>query len=120
MPVARKLNELDYRTNEVIHTFDSVDDACRKHNINPRSIYNALVNGNGYIHKKQLRFEYVGIYEIRKVQQLDYETGEVIETYRSAQAAAEDNFVDSQRLRYALRNKDGIIHKKKLRFKYLD
>ena len=120
MSAARKVKELDFETGELIRTFNSIQEACDFHDIERPSIYNALVNQKGRMLRKKLRFEYVGEYIIRKVRQLDYDTGEEIEVYNSAEAAAHDNFVDPKRIREALRMQNGCIHSKQLRFEYVE
>ena len=120
MGIGRKINELDYITGEVIRMFATIQMACDTHGIERNSIYNAINHRDGYMHQEKLRFAYVGAYEMKKVRQLDYDTGELIEVYNSAEAAADDNFIVPKALREALRLRNGYIHSKKLRFEYVN
>lgn len=56
----------------------------------------------------------------RKVRQLDYETGELIEEYSSITEAAEDNWLTYDALSSVLNAKNGLMPIKKLRFEYSD
>lgn len=117
----RKINELDYVTGEVIRVFNSIREATDFHNIDHMGIHYAIKKNGGYMPIKKLRFEYASEAEvIRKVEQLDYETGECIEVYNSANAAALDNFLTPYSIRLALNKNNGILHKKQLRFRYVD
>lgn len=117
----RKINELDYITGEVIGEFASMRELTEFHDVAQKSVDYAMKKNQGYMHRKKLRFAYGSEKEIiRKVEQLDYYTGESIEVYNSANAAALDNFLDAHSLRVALKNDKGMIHKKQLRFRYVD
>ncbi len=58
--------------------------------------------------------------KIQPVRQLDYESGEKIFDYDSIAEAAEDNYLDRDELSKALRLFDGYIHKRELRFMYIN
>lgn len=51
-----------------------------------------------------------------KINQLDFDTGEIIDTYNSVMEAALDNYIDDSTLRRALKKRNGIILTKGLRF----
>lgn len=53
----------------------------------------------------------------KQVLQLDFETGEVIDTYASIEEAAYDNWLTHGALSVALRKYNGYLTKKELRFK---
>lgn len=55
----------------------------------------------------------------RKLNQLDYETGELIETYNNMEEAASDNFISVKALRKALSKRDGYMIVAKLRFEFI-
>lgn len=117
----RAINQLEYTTGETIKMFSSVSEVEKLYNIDGTSIRYAIKNNNGRIVKKKLRFEYaepLGV--IRKVVQLDYITNEVIEVYNSVNQASIDNFISPCSIRIALAKNNGILHRKKLKFKYLD
>lgn len=117
----RKINELDYITGKVIREFKSMQELTEFHDVAQKSVDYAIKNNKGYMPRKKLRFVYGAEKEIiRKVEQIDYFTGEHIEVYNSANAAALDNFLDAHSLRVALKNNKGMIHKKQLRFRYVD
>lgn len=54
------------------------------------------------------------------VRQLDYETGEVIEEYKTMSDAARDNMMEHCVLSHALRTQGGIMKIRRLRFEYID
>lgn len=56
----------------------------------------------------------------KKVRQLDYETGEVIEVYETITEAARDNWMEYNVLSEVLRTQNGIMRKRCLRFEYVD
>ena len=56
----------------------------------------------------------------RKMNELDYETGEVIRTFNSMQQVADYHDISINALIYALVRKDGYMLRKKLRFAYVD
>ncbi|MHC1749441.1 MAG: hypothetical protein AB9856_14310 [Cellulosilyticaceae bacterium] len=51
-----------------------------------------------------------------KVRQLDYDTGEIIDTYDYLGEAAEDNYINRKAISIALKYNGGFLHSKKLRF----
>ena len=91
MGKTRKLNQLDYETGEVVRTFSSLSEACDEFGISLSNICNAIEKKNGVMPIKKLRFEYAEERvnnTKRKVRQLDYETGELIEIYNNMEEAA--------------------------------
>ena len=58
--------------------------------------------------------------ERKKVIQLDYYTGDIIETYESISSAADDNFVTRDFLSKCLNHGDGKLNNKKLWFRFKD
>lgn len=54
------------------------------------------------------------------VRQIDIETGEEIEIYGSISEAAEDNWMSYSDLSDALRNKNGLLKIRKLKFEFID
>ena len=53
---------------------------------------------------------------IAKIRQLDYDTGEVIDTYDCIADAAYDNYVNRKAVSKALQRRNGLLPSKKLRF----
>ena len=122
MGKTRKLNQLDYETGEVVRTFSSLSEACDEFGISLSNICNAIGKKNGVMPIKKLRFEYAEERvnnTKRKVRQLDYETGELIETYNNMEEAASDNFISLKALRKALSKRDGHMPAAKLRFEFV-
>ncbi len=122
MGKTRKLNQLDYETGEVVRTFSSLSEACDEFGISLSNICNAIEKKNGVMPIKKLRFEYAEERvnnTKRKVRQLDYETGELIETYNNMEEAASDNFISLKALRKALSKRDGHMPAAKLRFEFV-
>ncbi len=122
MGKTRKLNQLDYETGEVVRTFSSLSEACDEFGIRLSNICNAIEKKNGVMPIKKLRFEYAEERvnnTKRKVRQLDYETGELIETYNNMEEAASDNFISLKALRKALSKRDGHMPAAKLRFEFV-
>ena len=71
---------------------------------------------------KKLRFEYAEgrIYKTkRKIRQLDYDTGELIDTYDNIETAATDNWVSPKALEEAMKYRNGYMTVAKLRFEYV-
>lgn len=60
-----------------------------------------------------------GEHNAKKVRQLDYYTGEVIETYNSIREAARDNFCDITSVQKALWSRNGVMPLKELKFEYV-
>ena len=54
----------------------------------------------------------------RKIRQLDIDTNEEIEVYKSITEAAYDNFIDFNQLYKALKHSSGEIKSKELKFEY--
>ena len=54
----------------------------------------------------------------REVIQLDYYTGEVVETYATLREAAEDNYLNESALCKALANQGGVLKRRELVFAY--
>lgn len=52
----------------------------------------------------------------KRIAQLDYDTGELIEIYESVTAAAWDNYTDCSTIKKAIRIKNGKMKQRKLRF----
>ena len=122
MPRERKLNLLDYETGQVIKTYNSIKEALEELGIDRANLVRALKKTEGKMSRKKLRFNYADGVDnplcARRVKQLDYDTGEVIEEYESINLAAKDNFIASKTLRNALNNRRGLIKSKNLRFEY--
>lgn len=55
----------------------------------------------------------------KQIRQVDIDTGEEIEVYDSILEAAEDNYIDRERLSVALRKKGGVIKTLELKFEYV-
>lgn len=122
MGKTRKLNQLDYETGKVIRTFSSLSEACDEFGISLYNIWHAIEKKNGVMPIKKLRFEYAEERvnnTKRKVKQLDYETGELIETYNNMEDAASDNFISVKALRKALSKRSGYMPVAKLRFEFI-
>lgn len=122
MGKTRKLNQLDYETGKVIRTFSSLSEACDEFEISLSNIWHAIEKKNGVLPIKKLRFEYAEERvnnTQRKVRQLDYETGEVVETYNNMEEAALDNFISLKALRKALSKREGYMPVAKLRFEFI-
>lgn len=118
----RKLNQLDYETGEVIRTFSSLSEACDEFEISLSNIWHAIEKKNGVLPIKKLRFEYAEERvnnSQRKIRQLDYETGEVVDTYNNMEDAASDNFISVKALRKALSKRQGYMPVAKLRFEFI-
>lgn len=56
----------------------------------------------------------------KRVRQIDIETNEEIEIYDSVTEAAEDNWMTYTTLSDALRNKNGILKIRKLKFEWIE
>lgn len=54
----------------------------------------------------------------KRVEQLDFETDEVIETYESIAEAADDNFLHATDLVHVLKHQNGCMKRLKLKFRY--
>lgn len=61
-----------------------------------------------------------GIHAGKRIQQLNYETGEIIKEYDTLTQAAQDAKVTQCAIRRAIQHANGCMHLKKLRFRYLD
>ena len=122
MGKTRKLNQLDYETGKVIRTFSSLSEACDEFGISLSNICNAIEKKNGVMPIKKLRFEYAEerIYKTkRRIRQLDYDTGELIEIYENIETAALDNWVSFKALENAMKCRNGYMTASKLRFEYV-
>ena len=56
---------------------------------------------------------------IRKIRQLDIDTGEEIEVYPTLKAAAYDNYTNEKEIRRALEKSNGVMQRKQIRFEYV-
>ena len=122
MGKTRKVNQLDYETGKVIRTFSSVREACDTFGINAPNIWHAIEKNKGIMPIKKLRFEYAEgrIYKTkRKIRQLDYDTGELIDTYDNIENAAIDNWVSLKALEKAMKYRNGYMTVAKLRFEFI-
>ncbi len=54
----------------------------------------------------------------KKVKQLDYFTGELVEEYNSISDAAYDNWLNERTVYKALNKRNGFIHSLSLRFEF--
>jgi hypothetical protein len=118
----RKVNRLNYDTGEIIETFNSVSEANSKFNLRKSDIWYSIKTQNGLIPSKKLRFEYAEerIYKTkRRIRQLDYDTGELIEIYENIETAALDNWVSFKALENAMKCRNGYMTASKLRFEYV-
>lgn len=125
MSLPRKMKELDYYTGELIREFKSMRELSDFHDIDLVSVRYAMLQNDGYMHRKKLRFEYADsnfptTRVIKRVRQVDFITGEEIEIYKSVEEAAEDNFIAPEKLREVLRLRDGCMKLKELKFEYVD
>ncbi|MBU3811234.1 MAG: hypothetical protein H9893_06230 [Candidatus Niameybacter stercoravium] len=101
---------LNHETGKVIKTFSGLSEACDEFDISLSNIWHAIEKKKGVMPVKKLRFEYAEERvnnTKRKVRQLDYETGELIETYNNMEEAASDNFISLKALRKALSKRGG-------------
>lgn len=122
MGLQRKVNRLDYDTGEILETFNSVSEANSKFNLRKSDIWYSIKTQNGLIPIKKLRFEYAEerIYKTkRRIRQLDYDTGELIEIYENIETAAFDNWVSFKALEKAMKCRNGYMTASKLRFEYV-
>ncbi len=122
MGKTRKLNQLDYETGKVIRTFSSLSEACDEFGISFSAIWYAIEKKKGVMPTKKLILEYAEERvndSKRNIRQLDYETGELIETYNNMEEAASDNFISVKALRKALSKRDGYMTVAKLRFEFV-
>ncbi len=55
---------------------------------------------------------------MNKVIQVDYYTDELVGSYGSVSDAARDNWLHPRALRYSLNHRQGVLPKKKLKFRY--
>lgn len=122
MGLQRKVNRLNYDTGEILETFNSVSEANSKFNLRKSDIWYSIKTQNGLIPIKKLRFEYAEerIYKTkRRIRQLDYDTGELIEIYENIETAAFDNWVSFKALEKAMKCRNGYMTASKLRFEYV-
>lgn len=124
----KKVTQLDIETGKIIAIHKSISKAAEATGLeNEEMIRRALCRTNGVLQKYILRFRYFkegdsisSVNRKRKVRQLDYETGELIEEYSSITEAAEDNWLTYDALSSVLNAKNGLMPIKKLRFEYSD
>lgn len=118
----KKIIQLDYLTGEEIAVHESMQQAADVNGIERSALYAALANRGGYIEKLRLRFKFADytIVKQRRIRQLDIDTDEAIDLYRSIREAAKDNFITQELLKDALENTEGIIVEKQLKFEYAD
>ena len=120
----RKLTELDFETGEVVAIHDSIANATDETGLESEAmIRKALMRTGGVLAKYKLRFRYFEegdekVSRSRKIRQLDIDTNEEIEVYKSITEAAYDNFIDFNQLYKALKHSSGEIKSKELKFEY--
>ncbi len=122
MGKTRKVNQLDYETGKVIRTFSSLKETCDVFGTSAPNIWHAIEKNKGLMPIKRLRFEYAEdrIYKTkRRIRQLDYDTGELIEIYENIETAAFDNWVSFKALEKAMKCRNGYMTASKLRFEYV-
>lgn len=121
---AQKLVRLDPETDFVLEIFNSVREASEKYDITDSVIRKGMWKYGGRLVKRNLKFRYfkegdvVVLATNKKINQIDIETGEVIETYNSIIDAAEDNYLSFEAVSVALRKRNGEIRSKGLKFEY--
>lgn len=122
--IPRKVTQLDIQTGEVIAVYSSMAEATDATGLESETmIRKALMRTNGVLKKYGLRFRYYEegdgkVARDRKIRQLDIDTNEEIEVYKSITEAAYDNFIDFNQLQKALKRSNGEIKNRGLKFEY--
>ena len=122
--IPRKVTQLDIQTGEVIAVYSSMAEATDATGLESETmIRKALIRTDGVLKKYGLRFRYFEegdekVSRSRKIRQLDIDTNEEIEVYKSITEAAYDNFIDFNQLYKALKHSNGEIKSKELKFEY--
>ena len=123
--IPRKVTQLDVETSEVIAVYSSMAEATDATGLESETmIRKALIRTDGVLKKYGLRFRYFEegdekVSRSRKIRQLDIDTNEEIEVYDSITEAANDNFMSFSQLYKALKDTNGELKNRGLKFEYV-